>query len=73
MVWVYDRTESLLLLILMHASLIASTLIVAPPATGLALLTWILVWAVVLWVVVAVIVVANRWRLGSEREKNYEY
>jgi len=35
MVWVYDRTESLLVAILMHASYIFSTLFVlAPPTTG---------------------------------------
>jgi hypothetical protein len=33
MVWVYDRTESLLVAMLMHASLIASTLFILVPVT----------------------------------------
>jgi D-alanyl-D-alanine carboxypeptidase len=42
MVWVYDRTESLLLATLMHGSLIASTAmpILVPPVTGGGFLTW---------------------------------
>ncbi|MDY6878550.1 MAG: CPBP family intramembrane glutamic endopeptidase [Chloroflexota bacterium] len=59
MVWVYDRTESLLIAILMHASLVASLVIVEPPLTGGNLLTYILVRAAV-WVVVAAVAVANR-------------
>ncbi|MFC1978332.1 CPBP family intramembrane glutamic endopeptidase, partial [Chloroflexota bacterium] len=61
MVWIYDRTGSLLVAMLMHASLTASTLfILAPQATGMALVTYYLVLAAVLWVVVAVVAVANR-------------
>jgi membrane protease YdiL (CAAX protease family) len=54
MVWVYDRTESLLVVMLMHAGLVANNFIV-PPVTGTALLTYILVWAAVLWVIVAAV------------------
>jgi membrane protease YdiL (CAAX protease family) len=60
MVWVYDRTGSLLVAILMHLSLIASMVIFDPPLTGRDLLTYILVRAAVLWVVVAVVAVAQR-------------
>lgn len=60
MVWVYDQTESLLVTMLMHASLSASTLILQPQATGLPYLTWNLVLAVVLWGVVAVVAMVNR-------------
>jgi membrane protease YdiL (CAAX protease family) len=60
MVWVYDRTESLLVTILMHVSLVASTVIVEPPLTGGSILTYILVRAAVLWVVVAAVTVAQR-------------
>lgn len=60
MVWVYDQTGSLLLAILIHATLVASLQILVPPAlTGIAILTYILVWAGALWVVVAAIVVAT--------------
>jgi len=55
MVWVYDRTESLLVAMLMHASLSSSTLILQPVATGVPYLTWNLVLAAVLWIVVAAV------------------
>jgi membrane protease YdiL (CAAX protease family) len=60
MVWVYDRTGSLLVAILMHASYIFSTLFVlAPPTTGVPFLTYSGAFTAVLWVVVAVVVRAN--------------
>jgi CAAX protease family protein len=55
LVWVYDRTGSLLVVMLMHASLVANNFIIIPALTGTALLTYILVWAAVLWVVVAAV------------------
>jgi membrane protease YdiL (CAAX protease family) len=62
MVWVYGRTESLLVAVLMHASLMASLTILAPAElSGTALLTWIVAWAVGLWVVVAVVNVRRLW------------
>ena len=65
MVWVYDRTESLLVAILMHASLVAFWQISWPLAiAGVALMTWYVVWAAVLWVVVAAVAVANRGHLS---------
>ena len=67
MVWVYDRTESLLVAMLMHASLTASTLIVAPLAiSGIVLLTYQLVWAAALWVVVGAVAVATRGHLSRQ-------
>jgi uncharacterized protein len=67
MVWVYDRTGSLLVTILMHASLIATQLIALPAFTGEgSSLVWILTWAVALWVAVAVIAVANRGQLTRQ-------
>lgn len=60
MVWVYDRTESLLVAILMHASLSAGTVyILMPGVTGVALSTYYLVLTAVLWIVVAVVAVVN--------------
>ena len=50
MVWVYDRTESLLVVALMHVSLVLSTLLFQPAVSGLELLAFVLVWAVALWV-----------------------
>jgi len=60
MVWVYERTESLLLAMLMHASYTAFTFILGPLAlAGVALLIYDLVLAAALWVVVGVVAVAN--------------
>jgi uncharacterized protein len=64
MVWVYDRTESLLVAMLMHVSLVASNVILVPLATGVALVTYDLVWAAVLWVVVGAVAVANGGHLS---------
>jgi membrane protease YdiL (CAAX protease family) len=71
MVWVYDRTESLLVATLMHASLIASTLIIfAPVATGgTVLVIYWLVLASALWVVVAVVATANGGRFYSRNSR----
>jgi membrane protease YdiL (CAAX protease family) len=60
MVWVYDRTESLLVATLMHASLTASTIFVfTPVATGASFLisTWALAGA--MWIVVAAVAFAG--------------
>ena len=60
MVWVYDRTESLLLSILMHASLMGSLNALVPAElTGMTLLTWILAWAAALWLIVGAGVLVN--------------
>lgn len=67
MVWVYDRTESLLVVILMHASLVATLTIIDPSLTGGELLTLILVRAAVLWVIVAAVTMANRGQLEKGR------
>jgi membrane protease YdiL (CAAX protease family) len=62
MVWVYDRTASLLVVMLMHASLTANTLfILLPKATGVSLIVYYLVLAAVLWL--GVIVVQRRQAL----------
>jgi uncharacterized protein len=64
LVWVYDRTESLLLAMLMHASLVASMFILQPLATGVAQLTYLLVLAAALWIVVGAVAVANHGHLS---------
>jgi membrane protease YdiL (CAAX protease family) len=58
MVWVYDRTQSLLVAMLMHASLVVFWLTSMPPGiTGAPQAIWYLVWAAVLWIVVATVAV----------------
>src|SRR5215213_5277253 len=67
MVWVYDRTGSLLVAILMHASLTASTLILQPLAvSGVALLAVTLAYAAATWVVVAAVILAQGGRLSRQ-------
>ena len=62
LVWVHDRTNSLVVVMLMHAFLSASTLILQPQDTS-GYLTWNIVVAVALWLVVAAAaVVCRRWR-----------
>ncbi len=60
MVWVYDRTGSLLVTTLMHVSLTASNVILVPLTTGVPLVAWSLVLAAALWVVVAAVTAAGR-------------
>jgi len=65
MVWVYDHTDSLLIAMLMHASLTGSTLFVLKPqATNVALMIYYLVLAAVLWFFVAVVAVAKGGKLS---------
>ncbi len=65
MVWVYDRSRSLLLAMLMHASLIATTLVVLQPAAvGLDLAIYYVILAAALWAIVAAVVMADRRRPG---------
>lgn len=67
MVWVYDRTESLFVTILMHASLDAAMLSFPPASlTGPALVTWILVWSAALWVSVVAVTVLKRTRTARQ-------
>lgn len=66
MVWVYDRTESLLVAILMHASLTASILILPPQATAAQVVTYDLVFAAALWIFIAAVAVANGGQLSRQ-------
>jgi uncharacterized protein len=70
MVWVYDRTKSLLVAILMHMGLTASALILNPlgfaETAGWSLLTFDLVWAAAVLNVVAWVAMANRGQLSRQ-------
>jgi hypothetical protein len=72
MVWVHDHTDSLLAAMLMHVSLVASTVILEPPLAGGVLLTYILVRAAVLWVVVAAVAVAGGGQLSRRPPRRQE-
>jgi membrane protease YdiL (CAAX protease family) len=63
MVWAYDHTESLLLGMVMHASLTTATRLFAPEGiAGLSLITSDLLWAAIVWLIV--LVIANREHLA---------
>ena len=71
MVWVYERTGSLLLAILMHASYAACTFILNPVVgpgamSGSSLLTFDVLLAAALWIVVGVVAVANGGHLSRQ-------
>ena len=56
MVWVHDQTKSLSLTILVHASLVFTTLTLpSMELSGVNLLIWLIVWGAALWGVVAVV------------------
>jgi CAAX protease family protein len=62
MVWAYERTQSLLVGMLMHVSLTASLIILRPAATGMALVVYELVWAGTLWAIMTTTAVQSRRR-----------
>jgi hypothetical protein len=55
MVWVYDHTQSQLVVTLMHISLVATTGILDPVLTGQNLLIFLLAKAALFWIFVAVV------------------
>lgn len=73
MVWVYDHTQSLLLAMLMHASLTASVLILDPAGlSGVALLTYSFALAASVWTVVGVIGARTHWRFAPRPRRSVE-
>jgi uncharacterized protein len=77
MVWLYDRTGSLLLAMLMHASLAATTVLVdgnfvLTPLTGVTFLTWFFLFSAALWIVVAAVVMANQGQLWRQLRRTEE-
>jgi uncharacterized protein len=67
MVWVYDRTGSLLLAMLMHVSLTASVRILDPlPNEGVSLLTHEFVLAGALWLIIAVVAMVNHGQISRQ-------
>jgi uncharacterized protein len=66
LVFVYDRTESLPVTMLMHAFLSASTLIFQPSATGKIAFIWNLVLGIMLWIIVATVVATTRRHISQK-------
>ncbi len=68
MVWVYERTGSLLVAMLMHASLTASTMIVEPPGIeGESLVAYDFGSAIFMWLVVAIAVTVDRAAFAQKK------
>ena len=67
MVWVYDRTESLLLAMLMHLSIVVGVFVIVPQTMpAVALVTFDLVFGAALWLVVAAVALANGGHLSRQ-------
>lgn len=67
MVWVYDRTKSLFVAMVMHASFTASLLTLNPlDISGAHLVAYSFTLAAALWVVVAAVAVVNSGQFSSQ-------
>jgi membrane protease YdiL (CAAX protease family) len=66
LVFVYDRTESLPVIMLMHAFLSASTIIFQPSSTGEIGFIWNLVLGIILWIIVAMVFAINHWHSSQK-------
>lgn len=67
MVWVYNRTGSLLVAMLMHASLTATTRIISPLSiAGGPLIASDLFWAAAVWLVVTAVAAANAGQFSRQ-------
>ncbi|HTP02948.1 MAG TPA: CPBP family intramembrane glutamic endopeptidase [Anaerolineales bacterium] len=67
MVWLYDHTRSVLLVMLMHVPIVASTFVLSPPdSSSIFIAAGNLILAAALWTVVAVIFVASHGKLEAD-------
>ena len=63
MVWVYDRTQSLLLTMLMHMLIVVGVFVLVPQTLpAMAVVTFDLVFGTALWLIVAAVALSNRGR-----------
>jgi membrane protease YdiL (CAAX protease family) len=70
MVRLYARTGSLLVNILMHASLTSSMIILGPPVMGAESVIYNLAFATTLWVIVALTLAADHMRFSRQTERS---
>jgi hypothetical protein len=69
MVWVYDRSESLLIAMLMHVPISVTAFVLASEATSAtALVVPVLVWGAAFWLIVTVVAWANGGTLTQRPE-----
>jgi membrane protease YdiL (CAAX protease family) len=67
MAWVYDRTGSLLVAILMHTALVTFWTMATPlTITGVRLLIYYLVWTAAMWLLIGIAVAVNRRQPSSQ-------
>ena len=66
MVWVYDRTKSLLVAILMHVPIVLTSLMLAPATIPKVILTYDLIFASALWLLVAAIAIGGGLKQWGE-------
>lgn len=59
MVWIYKKTESLFVTILMHTSLVATLIIFDPVVEGVSLVIYIAARAIILWLISALLVLGR--------------
>lgn len=70
MVWVYERTGSLLIMILMHAPLSGSQLLLIPPElSGVQLVLYNLTFAATLWLIVAGVAIFAKGQLSAPKKE----
>jgi uncharacterized protein len=70
MVWLYERTGSLLLVILMHAPLAGSQLVLIPPEmSGEQIAIYDLIFAALLWCIIIGVTIFNRGQWASQEAK----
>lgn len=73
LVWIYERTQSLLMVVLMHAPLSACQLVLIPPTlTGGKLVTYNLIFTAILWILVIIILTANSKLVKKTVDENYD-
>jgi membrane protease YdiL (CAAX protease family) len=69
MVWVYDRTESLLIAMLLHVPISTAAFVLASEATSsAALVAPVLIWGAAFWAIVAVVAWANGGSLTRRQD-----
>ena len=77
MVWVYDHTKSILIAIIMHASLTGNViyLMLSPELTanGTALTIWYLIFSIPLWLTAALIIIFEKRKVILDTKKNLAF
>ena len=67
MVWVHDRTKSLLVTMLMHVPIVVGVFVLVPQTLpAMAVVTFDLVFGTALWFIVAAVALANRGQLSRQ-------